>query len=152
MSIELFQTTPEREIRSIRIFQVNKDLLFSAFSNKDILKKWWGPKGFTNTFSEFDFREGGKWTYIMHGPENGNYPNQVEFTNIQIPDLIAWKRYSRPLFNVVFTFEQLAMNQTKLTFRMVFSTKQECDKIKGFAADKNEENFDRLENELKGII
>lgn len=151
MTAILFPTTPECEIVSTRIFNVSKAVLFSAWSNPDVLKKWWGPKGFTNTFTEFDFREGGKWDFIMHGPEKGNYHNEVEFVKIDPPNLIAWKRYSKPLFNVVFTFDELSPNKTKLVFRMVFDTEEECNKIKPFAVDKNEENFDKLEEELKHL-
>jgi len=31
---------------------------------------------------------------------------------------------------------------------MLFDSPEECNKIKTFAPEKNEENFDRLENEL----
>jgi hypothetical protein len=31
---------------------------------------------------------------------------------------------------------------------MLFNTVSECEKLKKFVIDKNEENFDRLENEL----
>ena len=31
---------------------------------------------------------------------------------------------------------------------MIFNSAEECRKVKAFAIDKNEENFDRLENEL----
>lgn len=31
---------------------------------------------------------------------------------------------------------------------MIFDTPEECDKIKKFVVDKNEENFDKLEAEL----
>ena len=27
-----------------------------------------GPKGFTNTFQEFDLRPGGRWPFVVHGP------------------------------------------------------------------------------------
>ncbi|HJS00151.1 MAG TPA: SRPBCC family protein [Flavobacterium sp.] len=152
METKLFPTTPECEIVSTRTFNVSKELLFSAWSNPNHLKNWWGPKGFSNTFNEFDFREGGKWDFIMHSPEKGNYHNEVEFVKIEQPNIIAWKRYSKPLFKVVFTFETLNENETKLVFRMVFDTEEECNKIKGFAVDKNEENFDRLEEELKKMV
>ena len=54
-----------------------------------------------------------------------------------------------PLFKVVATFEAVAPNQTKIVFRQVFDTAKECNKIKPFAVDKNEENFDRLEEVLR---
>lgn len=84
----------------------------------------------------------------MHGPEGGNYRNECEFIEIERPKLIAWKRHSKPLFHVVATFEEVSAMQTKLVFSMIFDTENECDKIKKFAVDKNEENFDKLETEL----
>lgn len=35
---------------------------------------------------------------------------------------------------------------------MIFDNVEECNKVKPFAIDKNEENFDRLERELKKMI
>ena len=81
----------------------------------------------------------------MHGPEKGNYENHVEFITIEKPNMIYWKRHSQPLFRVLATFEKAEGGQTKIIFRMIFDTPEECAKIKKFAVDKNEENFDRLE-------
>ncbi len=35
---------------------------------------------------------------------------------------------------------------------MIFDSPEECNKVKVFAVDKNEENFDRLENELTKMV
>jgi len=148
MPTEIITTTPDSEIVSTRIFHTDRKKLFRAWSDPDHLKNWWGPKGFTNTFNEFDFRVGGKWHFIMHAPDKGNFTNEVEFIKIEEPSIIAWKRHSKPLFQVVATFEEIAADQTKLVFKMLFDTAEECSKLKPFVLDKNEENFDRLENEL----
>jgi len=136
------------EIVGTRI--VNEPILrvYRAWTEPDHLKNWWGPHGFTNTFNEFDLRVGGRWSFVMHGPEGGNYNNECEFTEIVKPTLISWKRHSKPLFNVVASFEEVSPQSTKLVFRMIFETPDECRKVKKFAIDKNEENFDRLEDEL----
>jgi hypothetical protein len=63
--------------------------------------------------------------------------------------MIAWQRLSKPIFQVVATFEEVSLNKTKIVFKMLFTSAEECNKIKRFAVDKNEENFDRLEAELK---
>ncbi len=147
-----FSTSPECEIVTSRIFDFSKEKLFSAWSNPNYLKSWWGPKGFTNTFNEFDFREGGKWDYIMHGPDKGNYHNVCEFVKIDNPNLIFWKRHSKPLFNVLFTFEEIETDKTKVVFKMIFETAEECEKLKKYVVDKNEENFDRLQDELKKMF
>lgn len=152
MTTEYLSTTPDCEIRSVRTVNAPQKLVFEAWANPNHLKNWWGPAGFTNTFNEFDFRPGGKWNFIMHGPDKGNYANECEFTKIEKPTLIAWKRYSQPLFQVVFTFEEVNSNNTKIIFRMVFDSADACNKLKKFVVDKNEENFDRLEVELTKMV
>ncbi len=151
ITTEILHPTPGCEIVSSRMFDTKRENLFRAWSDPNHLKNWWGPKGFTNTFKEFDFKVGGKWSFVMHGPDKGNYNNEVEFIKIEEPALIAWKRHSKPLFQVVATFEEVDTDKTRLVFKMLFETADECSKIKSIAVDKNEENFDRLENELTNM-
>jgi uncharacterized protein YndB with AHSA1/START domain len=148
MTSNVFSTTPDREIVTTRIVNAPINLAYKAWTDPDHLKNWWGPKGFTNTFNEFDLRTGGKWSFIMHGPDKGNYHNECEFIKIEKPNLIAWKRHSKPLFQVVATFEEVSGDRTNIVFKMIFDSAEECNKLKVYVVDKNEENFDRLENEL----
>jgi len=149
MTTKIIKATSDCEITSSRIFHFSRELVFRAWSEPEHLKNWWGPAGFTNTFNEFNFRVGGTWSFIMHGPGKGNYPNECEFIKIDKPALIAWKRYSKPHFQVVATFEELPDDKTKIVFKMLFNSADECGKLKPFVVDKNEENFDKLEIELK---
>ena len=148
MESNIFSTTPDCEIVATRIVNAPINLAFKAWTDPNHLKNWWGPKGFTNTFNEFDLRPGGKWSFIMHGPDKGNYHNECEFIKIDKPNLIAWKRHSKPLFKVMATFEEVSSDKTKIVFKMIFDTVDECSKLKPYVVDKNEENFDRLEAEL----
>lgn len=151
MTTEIIKTTPDCEIVSSRIFNFPREFVFRAWSEPEHLKSWWGPAGFTNTFNEFDFRVGGKWSFIMHGPEKGNYPNECEFIKIEKPAIIAWKRFSKPHFQVVASFEEVSDDKTKVVFKMLFNTADECAKLKPFVVDKNEENFDKLDVELASM-
>jgi len=152
MTTDIINTDPNCEIVTSRILNNNRELIYRAWSEPQHLKNWWGPMGFTNTFNEFDFTVGGKWSFIMHGPDKGNYPNECEFIKIERPALIAWKRYSKPLFQVLVTFDEITPKKTKVVFKQIFDTVEECNKIKKFVIDKNEENFNRLEEELKKMI
>ena len=152
MTSEIISTTPDCEIVSSRIVNASKDIVYSAWADPNHLKEWWGPEGFTNTFKEFDLHVGGKWSFIMHGPDKGNYQNECEFVKIEKPSLIAWKRFSKPIFQVVVTFEEVSSQKTKIVFKQIFNSSDECNKVKVFAIDKNEENFDRLEKELEKMI
>ncbi len=149
---DIYAITPETSIISTRVFAVPQASLYRAWAEPEHLKNWCGPKGFTNTFHEFDFRVGGRWRFTMHGPEKGNYENDCEFIKIEAPSVIAWKRYSQPLFQVLAVFEPVSENSTKLVFNMLFDNAETCKKMRPFVVDKNEENFDKLELELKQMI
>lgn len=152
MAADTFSGEHDHEIVSSRIFNVPRELMFTAWTDPFHLQNWWGPAGFTNTFNEFNLRPGGKWSFIMHGPEKGNYVNECEFLIIERPKQLSWKRHSKPLFQVVVMFIEVSPVKTKIIFKMIFDTVEECNKVKPFAIDKNEENFDRLERELKKMI
>lgn len=141
--------SPELAITSTRIFSFPIEQVYEAWTNPDLLKQWWGPAGFTNTFHEFDLRPGGQWRFTMHGPEKGNYENHCEFIAIEKPVLLHWKRYSQPLFQVLVNFDRVSNEETSVRFRMLFDTAEECEKLKKFVVDKNEENFDKLEKVLQ---
>ena len=136
------------EIYSSRILNAGIDTVYEAFANPLHLQNWWGPEGFTNTFHEFDLKPEGRWILTMHGKETGNYENSSVFKTVLPEKLVAWKRISQPIFDMEVGFEKINEFQTKISFRMIFETKEECEKIRHFATPKNEENFDRLEREL----
>lgn len=152
MNSAILQTNPDSEIVTSRVVNAPIKTAYEAWSNPNHLKIWWGPAGFTNTFNVFDFKVGGKWSFVMHGPDKGNYTNECEFIKIEEPNLIAWKRISKPLFQVVATFEEISADKTNIVFKMLFETAEECNKLKPFVVDKNEENFDKLEVELTKMI
>jgi uncharacterized protein YndB with AHSA1/START domain len=142
-------TNSDQTIISTRVFNHSIEKVFRAWEEPEHLKNWWGPNGFTNTFHEFNFRVGGHWKFTMHGPDKGNYENEAVFSVIEKPKRITWNRLSKPLFQIDASFEELPGAQTKLIFRMIFDNSREFETIQKFAPEKNEENFDRLEAELK---
>lgn len=149
---DILSAPPGCEICSTRIVQAARETVFKAWTDPVHLQNWWGPAGFSNTFHQFDLRPGGRWLFTMHGPEKGNYENECEFIKIDPPSLVVWQRISKPIFRVVARFEEVTAAETKVVFKMLFDTAAECNKLKPFVVDKNEENFDRLEAELAKMV
>lgn len=143
---------PECEIVTTRVFNFPSQLVFRAWTEPDHLKNWWGPEGFTNTFNLFDLRVGGRWSFVMHGPDRGNFRNECTFVAIQEPELLVWDRQSKPIFQVEVVFEEIAENKTKVTFKQKFKTPEECAKLRKYVPEKNEENMDKLDNELRKMV
>ncbi|APR38233.1 SRPBCC family protein [Paraburkholderia sp. SOS3] len=141
-------TVPDLEILSTRTFDAPRQRVFSAWTDPVRLARWWGPKGFRNTFHEFELKAGGNWRFVMHGPDGVDYKNHSVFVEISEPDRIVFDHVSGPHFTVIVSFDE-AGDKTTLTYRMVFDTAAVRDQVKTFALKANKESFDRLAAELK---
>jgi len=132
-------------IISTRVIDSPPDVVFKAFSDPENLKLWWGPKGFTNTIEQFEFKPGGTWKYIMHGSDGTDYHNCSEFKEIIEGEKVVFIHH-KPMhrFDMTLGFEAIG-NKTKFSFTMKFEEKSEVEKIEQFVVPANEENFDRLE-------
>jgi len=145
----ILNTLPEREIVTTRVVDFPRQLVYRAWTEPVHLQNWWGPNGFTNTFHVFELRIGGRWSFTMHGPDKGNYANECTFALIDEPKRLVWNRQSKPIFQVDVVFDAIEESKTRITFRQKFETTEECEKLRKFVPEKNEENMDRLENELR---
>ena len=55
-------TTPtEREIVMTRVFDAPRRLVFDAFTKPELLKRWFGPRGWSMVVCEVDLKVGGAW-------------------------------------------------------------------------------------------
>jgi len=52
----------DREIVLCRVFDAPRELVFNAWSDTKHFARWFGPKGFTTTLHEANFRVGGMMT------------------------------------------------------------------------------------------
>jgi uncharacterized protein YndB with AHSA1/START domain len=133
------QTDP-RSIIGIREFDAPRELVFEAWTDPKHLSQWWGPNGFSTTTSSFDFRPGGIWRFVMHGPDGRDYQNRVTFDEIVPPERIVYRHGGgedvEPVqFQQTVIFEDID-GRTRLTWRGVFPTAVERDRvIKEYHAD-----------------
>ncbi|CAG7646023.1 hypothetical protein PAESOLCIP111_05081 [Paenibacillus solanacearum] len=135
------------EFVNTRVINASPALVYEAWTKPEHLAQWWGPNGFTNTFHTFDLRPGGKWEFVMHGPNGVDYPNKSEFVEIG-PERIVLRHLGAPYFQLTAIFEDLG-GQTRLTWRQLFENAREYSAIKHIAAPANEQNLDRLEAQLQ---
>jgi len=56
-----------------RIFKAPRGKVWQAWTNPEMVKKWWGPKGFWAPSVKIDFKVGGKYIYAMHGPSGSEF-------------------------------------------------------------------------------
>lgn len=140
---------PGRTSSTSRILKAARELVFRAWTEAEHLKNWWGPNGFSNTFYIFEPKPGGRWEFTMHGPDGKDYANESVFVVVDQPSKIIFDHVCAPLFQLQATFDEAGPGLTRITFTQIFESAELFEKIKDFIAEKNEENLDRLEEELK---
>ena len=104
----ILPTNPDHVIENYREVEANIHTLYKAITNPAHLARWWGPKGFTNTFNEFDFKPGGRWSFVMYGSDKSNYDNECIFLKIEEPSLIIFNHVSPPEFQVVLSLTEIS--------------------------------------------
>ena len=63
-------TTPTgREIVMTRVFDAPRCLVFEAFTKPELLKRWFGPRGWSLVVCEVDLKVGGGFRFVLRGPD-----------------------------------------------------------------------------------
>jgi uncharacterized protein YndB with AHSA1/START domain len=141
--------TAEREIVLSRIIDAPRELVFEAFTEIRHLSRWWGPEGFTTTTRSFEFRVGGVWDFVLHGPDGTDFTEWITWTEIVPPERIAMlhgeRRDDPNAFESTVTFTAHD-STTLIVMRTVFPTRELRDLAveKYHAIEAGEQTLDNL--------
>jgi uncharacterized protein YndB with AHSA1/START domain len=126
--------TSDREIVVTRVFDAPRALVFKAWTDPKHLAHWWGPNGFTITTQEMQFKPGGFWRFVMHGPDGRDYKNEHVYVEIVEPERLVYRHVSTPQFQMTVSFADEG-GKTRLTARMLFESAAARDQtVKTFGA------------------
>ncbi|MEU3981682.1 SRPBCC family protein [Streptomyces sp. NPDC026672] len=142
--------TADREVVISRVIGAPREVVFEAFTSVRHLSRWWGPEGFTTTTRSFEFRVGGVWDFVMHGPDGTDYQEWITWREIAPPERIALlhgeSRDDPNAFESDLTFEP-AGGHTRIVMRTVFPTRELRDEAveKYHAIEGGEQTLRNLE-------
>jgi hypothetical protein len=63
------EMTGDRAVTMTRVFNAPRQLVWDAFSKPELLKRWFGPRGYSLSVCEVDHRVGGTWRFVILTPE-----------------------------------------------------------------------------------
>ena len=137
MTLTVENAAESEEARSIvveRLIAAPRELVFKAFTTAEHLANWWGPTGFSITTAAFDFRVGGVWRFVMHGPDGRDYQSRVVFDVIDPPARIVSRHVGDDEgVEVVGHETRITLDaegdRTRLLWRLVFVSIAERDRI-----------------------
>src|SRR5438093_63843 len=109
-----------------RVFDAPRELVFEAWTDPEHLSEWWGPNGFTTTIREMSVKPGGRWRYVMHGPDGTDYDDRIVYEEVVRPERLAYLHGSDvdddpERFHVTVTFQDEG-GETRVTMRAVLPT------------------------------
>ena len=124
--------------------------IFAAISTPERLARWWGPAGFTNTVSVCEFKTGGRWSLVMHGPDGANYPNENVFGEIVPNQKVVVEHPMQPVFRLTI---ELASSKTLragtlVTWAQAFESADVARQIEHIVVPANDQNLQRLKAEV----
>jgi uncharacterized protein YndB with AHSA1/START domain len=149
--------TADREVVISRVIDAPRELVFEAFTEVRHLSQWWGPEGFTTTTRSFEFRVGGVWDFVMHGPDGTDYPEWISWAEIAPPERIALlhgESHDDPnAFESVLTFEPEDA-ATRIEMHTVFRTKELRDEAveKYHAIEGGQQTLGNLAAYVAGVL
>jgi uncharacterized protein YndB with AHSA1/START domain len=150
----LKENIASREIVISRLLNAPRELVFEAWTKPEHIINWWGPNGFTNTIYEMEVKPGGVWRFMMHGPNETNYPNRITFIEVVKPErLTYWHGEDADndpnKFYVIITFEAQG-KKTNLTMRSILKSAEALAEVKKFGAiEGGQQTINKLEAYLQ---
>ncbi len=71
-----------------RTFDAPRDLVWKAWTEPELLRRWYGPNVET-TIHRLDLKPGGLWLLEMNWGGNANY-QRAEYTEVAPPERLVW--------------------------------------------------------------
>src|SRR3954447_6359100 len=80
-------TTPgDRAVVLTRVFDAPRRLVWDAFTKPELLKRWFGPRGWSLAVCEVDLRVGGAWRFVLQGPDGQQMGMRGVYQELAPPD------------------------------------------------------------------
>jgi uncharacterized protein YndB with AHSA1/START domain len=73
----------QKQLKVTRNFNAPVDLVWKAWTDPELLDKWWAPKPWKTVTKSMDFRPGGRWLYSMNGPAGEQHWSKADFLKIK---------------------------------------------------------------------
>lgn len=119
------------EIVMTRSFDAPLELVWEVHTKAEHLRHWWA-RGHQMEVSEHDFRPGGKWRFVEHGPEGEEWAFRGEIREIV------------PMELIVQTFEWEGLPGHISVERLVFEHKDGKTTLTGTSTFANREDRDGM--------
>jgi uncharacterized protein YndB with AHSA1/START domain len=149
------ETVGDREIRVERTFDAPRDRVFAAYTDPELIPRWWGPREYTTRVVKMDVRTGGDWHFVHEDATGGaDHGFRGTYREVTPPERIVqtfeWLGMPGHVSVETVEFEDLG-DRTRVVTSSIYHTAEERD---GMPLEEMEagltETYDRLDEVLAG--
>ena len=149
-------TSPgDREIVVTRDFDAPRLAVFAAYTRPDLLRRWFGPHGYTLTECAIDLSVGGHWRYVVRGDTDGSemilqgYYREVEPPELLVTTQVFGDEYIADNASLASAHFDEHEGRTTLTITVRYATGEERDQMAmSGMADGMGQGYERLDELL----
>ena len=139
----------KQEFSVTREFDAPRELVFKAFTDPDLLPRWWGPRDHTTKVDHMDMRHGGSWRYVSTDAQGNVYPFRGVCHELVAPERMVatfeFEPYPGHVSMVTARFEALTGDRTRLVQHQVFQSVEDRDGMVGAGMQRgSDDSMDRL--------
>jgi len=142
------------EVRMIREFDAPRELVFKAFTDPQLIPRWWGAEAYETVVDKMEVHKGGMWRFIQSGDDEQYIFNGV-FHQINAPESIVqtfeFEGMPGHILLETITFEERD-GKTIMTDSSVFQTVEDREGMLQSGMEQGtDESMNRLEELLKTL-
>lgn len=151
-------TTPtDREIVLRRVFDAPRRMVFDAFTKPELLKRWFGARGWNLVVCQVDLRVGGTWRFVSRGPDGTDLGHGGVYREIQPPDRLVYTELfddqSYPGESLITHAFVEQNDKTTLTSTLLYASQKGRDIVLSYPMERGvAQGYDRLDGLLTEVL
>ena len=123
----------DRQIVLSRLFEAPARLVFAAFTQPELLVRWYGAQGWRLVRCDVDLRVGGRWRFVSQGPDDARMTQSGVYRQIDPPHrLVCTELFDDQSYPgetlVSHEFTELA-GRTTVTTTLLYATAEGRDTV-----------------------
>ena len=150
-------TTPtDREVVLTRMFDAPRALVFDALTTPELLKRWYGPTGWSLVICDIDLCVGGRWRYVVRRPDGKEIGQKGIYREIvrgeRIVNTESWEDWDagETLVTTILTENN---GKTTFTSTILFPSKEVRDTVVKNGLNRGAtETYDKLAETLTQML
>jgi uncharacterized protein YndB with AHSA1/START domain len=144
----------DREIVLTRVFDAPRALVFDAFTKPELLRQWFGPRGWSLVVADVDLKVGGPFRFMLRGPDGNDLGMRGIWREIVAPErsvhMESFDDY--PGESQVTTVLTEQQEKTKLTATILYPSKEIRDAVLSSGMEHGAaESYDKLAELLASL-